>query len=118
MDGAPRRVRPYTSSTPTLMCDTSHKRDRALSLLHCDGYVDARAKSCFTFSYATCCRRRSRYAGRDPFAMKYREFRDSRDEQWSVWEVQPSSMERRLRDDPERRPPVERRHSAQIRRLT
>ena len=50
--------------------------------------------------------------------MKYREFRDSRDEQWSVWEVQPSSMERRLRDDPERRPPVERRHSAQIRRLT
>jgi hypothetical protein len=49
--------------------------------------------------------------------MKYREFRDSRDEQWSVWEVQPSSMERRLRDDPKRRPPVDRRDSAPAPRI-
>jgi hypothetical protein len=54
---------------------------------------------------------------RDGCVMKYREFRDSRDELWSVWEVQSSSMERRLRDDPERRPGVERRYSAPAPRI-
>jgi hypothetical protein len=49
--------------------------------------------------------------------MKYREFMDSRDELWSVWEVQPSSMERRLRDDPERRPRVDRRYSTPAPRI-
>jgi len=50
-------------------------------------------------------------------AMKYREFRDNSDELWSVWEVQPCSMERRLRDDPERRPRVDRRCSAPVARI-
>ena len=49
--------------------------------------------------------------------MKYREFRDGSDELWTVWEVQPSSMERRLRDDPERRPRVDRRSSASTARI-
>jgi len=49
--------------------------------------------------------------------MKYREFMDSRDELWSVWEVQPSSMERRLRDDPERRARPDRRFSAPAPRI-
>ena len=49
--------------------------------------------------------------------MKYREFRDSRDELWSVWEVEPSSMERRVRSDPERCPRVDRRDSAPAPRI-
>ena len=49
--------------------------------------------------------------------MKYREFRDSCDELWSVWEVEPSSMERRVGDDPERRPRVERRRSTPVARI-
>lgn len=49
--------------------------------------------------------------------MKYREFRDNSDELWSVWEVQPCSMERRLHDDPERRPHVDRRCSAPVARI-
>ena len=49
--------------------------------------------------------------------MKYREFRDASDEAWSVWEVQPSSMERRLRDDPERRPRADRRCSGPTARI-
>jgi hypothetical protein len=49
--------------------------------------------------------------------MKYREFRDSRDELWSVWEVETSSMERRVRNDPERCPRIDRRGSAAAPRI-
>ena len=41
--------------------------------------------------------------------MAYREFRDQRDVLWHVWEIQASSIERRLRDDETKRPATERR---------
>ena len=87
------------------------------SFLHRDGYVDAGAKSFSPFSYAKHYRRTVQYAEWCTVAMKYREFKDSRDELWSVWEVQPSSMERRLRDEPERCPRVDRRYGAPTPRI-
>ena len=47
--------------------------------------------------------------------MAYREFLDQRGVLWWVWEVQPSSIERRLRDDAAKRPPVERRRTPSTR---
>lgn len=43
--------------------------------------------------------------------MGYREFRDQGDVLWYVWEIQPSSIERRLRDDETKRPATERRRT-------
>ena len=101
------------------MCDRSHNGLLgATSFFHRDGWVDASPKSSFTSLYAKRYRRpTAQYAELGTVAMKYREFRDSRDELWSVWEVQPSSMERRLRDDPERCPRVDRRYSAPAPRI-
>lgn len=69
------------------------------------------------FLYANRHARAAPHGELGSVAMKYREFRDTSDELWSVWEVQPSSMERRLRDDPERRPSVERRCGAPTERI-
>ena len=100
------------------MCDRSHNAPLGEpSFLRRDACVDASAQSCFTFLLAKRYRRAAQYADLGTVAVKYREFRDSRDELWSVWEVQPSSMERRLRDDPERRPRVDRRYSAPALRI-
>lgn len=74
-------------------------------------------KSCFTFLYANRYSRAAPCGEWGTVAMKYREFRDGSDELWSVWEVDPSSMERRLRDDPERRPSVDRRCRAPTERI-
>lgn len=41
--------------------------------------------------------------------MAYREFRDPQGVLWSVWEIQPSSLERRLREDGSQGPETERR---------
>jgi hypothetical protein len=46
--------------------------------------------------------------------MAYREVRDQRGVLWHVWEVQPSSIERRLRDDAAKRPAVERRRTPSL----
>lgn len=43
--------------------------------------------------------------------MALREFRDQRGVLWYVWEVQPASIERRLRDDPTKRPAIDRRRT-------
>ena len=49
--------------------------------------------------------------------MAYRELRDDRRVLWYVWEVQPASIERRLRDDPAKRPHVERRRTPSLPRF-
>ena len=41
--------------------------------------------------------------------MSSREFTDDRGEVWQVWAVLPESLERRIADDPNLAPPVERR---------
>jgi len=69
------------------------------------------------FSYANRYARAAPYGELGTVAVKYREFRDSSDELWSVWEVPPSSMERRLRDDPVRPPSEDRRCSAPTERI-
>jgi hypothetical protein len=43
--------------------------------------------------------------------MAYREFRDQHDVLWYVWEIQPSTIERRLHDDETKRPAIERRRA-------
>ena len=49
--------------------------------------------------------------------MAYREVRDQRGVLWYVWEVQPSSIERRLRDDPAKRPVPDRRRTPTLPRF-
>jgi len=49
--------------------------------------------------------------------MAFRELRDDRGMLWYVWEVQPSMIERRLRDDPTKRPQVERRRTPSLPRF-
>jgi len=49
--------------------------------------------------------------------MAYREVRDVRGVLWYVWEVQPSSIERRLMDDAAKRPLVERRRTPSLPRF-
>src|SRR6476661_7014687 len=49
--------------------------------------------------------------------MAYREFRDQRDVLWYVWEIQPSSIERRVRDHETKRPTTERRRAPSARRF-
>lgn len=49
--------------------------------------------------------------------MAYRECRDRRGVLWSVWEVQPSSIERRKREDGTKPPEVERRRTTSLPRF-
>lgn len=101
------------------MRDRSHSAQLSASLpsLRLVSCVDVNAECDFTCVYAKRCSPRVSCSELGTVAMKYREFRDSRDELWSVWEVEPSSMERRVRNDPERCPRVDRRDSASAPRI-